>query len=60
MRARYTKRIRSRKQRRTRRRNVRSRRRIQRGGWGGMSNVVPNKEKMLMMYGGWGQVINNI
>ncbi len=60
MRTRYTKRIRSRRQRKTRRRNMRSRRRVQRGGWGGMSYAAPNKEKMSMMYGGWGPVMNGI
>jgi len=28
-------------------------RRIQKGGWGGVSNSTEKNEKMQMMYGGW-------
>ncbi len=59
MRGRYTKRLRSRKQRRTRRKNMRSRRRIQKGGWGGMYKPEKN-QNMSMMYGGWGQLMNGV
>ena len=60
MRARYTKRLRSKKQRNTRRR-MRSRRRYQRGGWGGLKMYKSeNVQNKTMMYGGWGPVVNGI
>ena len=71
MRVRHTKRVRSRKLRGTRkqcgtkRRNIRSSRRHQRGGWGGMKIPMPMampKRSSLssMMYGGWGPAINGV
>lgn len=57
---RSTKRLRL-KHRKTRRRNRRSTRRMQKGGWGGMNMYQPKeKQRMSMMYGGWGQVINGV
>ncbi len=53
MRTRYARKLRSKRARRTRRRSI-SRRRSQKGGWGGMNQDNKNQNMSVMMYGGWG------